>query len=360
MNPQPATGVAISGANKEQLLKWLDGCYPNRTGVTVIDEIDSPNPSVTEIIEEFPTTQQSNRHNGQADDYLANLQNALKPFITEVETKAIIDDEHIISLIKQYQPEAREIIVKPFEKPAVSVGVAHKMFDQLLTLTACRVPAFLAGPSGSGKTHGASQLAKAMSLPYEAISVGPMTTKADLLGFKDGNGHYHDTGLTRCFKNGGVFLIDEIDAGNASVLTTLNMCLSNGEMGTPEGMIKKHADFMVVAGANTYGTGADPQYCGRCKLDEATLKRFFVVEWDYDEKIEMEISGADSEGSRGIVEEIQRLRKNVSEHQLRVTVSPRDSIYAVRLLKAGMPVKAILQGLVFKGLDASTVSKMKG
>ena len=103
MNPQPATGVAISGANKEQLLKWLDGCFPHRTDPTT-HNVETGAKLIP--IDEFqPTT--TTHPNGQANDYLANLQNALKPFITEVETKAIIDDEHILSLIKQYQPEAR-------------------------------------------------------------------------------------------------------------------------------------------------------------------------------------------------------------------------------------------------------------
>ena len=351
-NP-PASGVAISGANKDQLVTWLDGLKDDNLLIFKPDNTETP-----PAIQEKPLP--ASNGNGSALDHVSNLQSALQPFLSNVKADAVMDEARIIELIKQHQTEAREIIVKPFEKPSVNVGTQHKMFEQLLLLASQKIPAFLAGPSGSGKTHAAEQLAKALSLPYEAVSVGPMTSKADLIGYKDANGNYHDTGLIRCVKNGGIFLIDEIDAGHAGVLTILNMVLSNGLMATPEGMIKKHDDFYIVAGANTYGTGADSEYVGRCQLDEATLKRFFVVEWGYDEKLERAISGADDENSNALVDTIQAMRKNADEHGLRVTVSPRDSIYAVRLLKAGMPEKDILKGLIFKGLDKATISKLKG
>jgi len=355
-NP-PASGVAISGANKDQLLAWLNGQeIPSSNNGASQDRVKVT--ETTPAIQEKPLP--ASNSNGSALDHVTNLQSALQPFLSNVKADAVMDEARIVELIKQHQTEAREIIVKPFEKPSVNVGTQHKMFDQLLLLASQKIPAFLAGPSGSGKTHAAEQLAKALSLPYEAVSVGPMTSKADLIGYKDANGNYHDTGLIRCVKNGGVFLIDEIDAGHAGVLTILNMVLSNGLMATPEGMIKKHDNFYIVAGANTYGTGADREYVGRCQLDEATLKRFFVIDWGYDEKLERAISGADDENSNALVDTIQAMRKNADEHGLRVTVSPRDSIYAVRLLKAGMPEKDILKGLIFKGLDKSTISKLKG
>ena len=355
-NP-PASGVAISGANKDQLLAWLNGQeIPSNNNGASQDHVKAS--ETPPAIQDKPLP--ASNSNGSALDHVSNLQSALQPFLSNVKADAVMDEARIVELIKQHQTEAREIIVKPFEKPSVNVGTQHKMFDQLLLLASQKIPAFLAGPSGSGKTHAAEQLAKALSLPYEAVSVGPMTSKADLIGYKDANGNYHDTGLIRCVKNGGVFLIDEIDAGHAGVLNILNMVLSNGLMATPEGMIKKHDDFYIVAGANTYGTGADREYVGRCQLDEATLKRFFVVEWGYDEKLERAISGADDENSNALVDTIQAMRKNADEHGLRVTVSPRDSIYAVRLLKAGMPEKDVLKGLIFKGLDKSTISKLKG
>jgi len=343
MQTPPASGVSIAGANKEQLLAWLAGS-------------DYVEPTTTTTT----TTTPPANFNGQANDYLANLQSALQPLIGNLETKQVIDENRIIDLIKEYQPESKTIKVQFLDRPAVDVGVQHKNFSKLLDCFSAGIPAYLAGPSGSGKTHSAEQLAKSVDLPFEAISVGPMTSKSDLIGFIDAGGTYHETGLIRCVKNGGVFLIDEIDAGNAGVLTILNMVMSNGSMATPEGMLKKHDNFYILAGGNTYGTGADRQYVGRTQLDEATLQRFYTIEWGIDESLENIISGADDDKSKALVSKIQELRANASRAKLRVTVSPRSSIYGVRLLKGGMSEKDILQGLIFKGLDTSTISKLKG
>jgi hypothetical protein len=46
----------------------------------------------------------------------------------------------------------------------------------------------------------------------------------------------------------------------------------------------------VCAAANTYGTGADALYVGRNQLDAATLDRFYVVEMDYDRKLEAKLA----------------------------------------------------------------------
>ena len=138
------------------------------------------------------------------------------------------------------------------------------------------------------------------------------------------------------------------------------MATSNGQMSTPVGMLPKHENFVMVVGANTFGLGADRQYVGRNQLDEATLNRFFFVDWGYDESIEMQIAGADDEASQALVSKIQEMRKHADENKMRVAISPRNSIYAVRLLKTGMPEDEIIKGLIFKGADESTISKLKG
>ena len=163
MQTPPASGVSIAGANKEQLLAWL-------AGSDYVEPTTTTNP---------PTT----NFNGSASDYLANLQSALKPLIGNLESKQVIDENRIIDLIKEHQPGSKTITVQFLDRPAVDIGVQHKNFPVLLKLVSAGIPAFLAGPSGSGKTHSAEQLAKSLDLPYEAISVGPMTSKSDLVGF---------------------------------------------------------------------------------------------------------------------------------------------------------------------------------
>ena len=382
----PASGVAISGANKEQLLSWLSGVTPStpapaiETKIDQIKSIDIIEPTPPQPVETTQYTKEEqksidNLHryyppaeeptppanfNGQANDYLANLQSALKPLIGNLETKQTLDESRIIELIKEHQPKAREIVIKPVDMPAINVGIQHKQFEKILQNAMARVPVMLVGPSGSGKTHSAGQLAKALKLNYEAMSCNPMTSKVDLFGYQDANGVYHDTALVRCFRDGGVCMLDEIDASNASVLTGINMATANGQMATPVGMIDKHPDFVCIAGANTWGNGATPEFVGRNKLDEATKNRFYMLNFDYDESIEANIAGAESAEELALVKEIQDYRAKARNLELRVTITPRDSVNAVKLSRAGMDKETIIQGLVFAGLDESTTSKIKG
>ena len=71
-----------------------------------------------------------------------------------------------------------------------------------------------------------------------------------------------------------------MDAASAAVLVTINMVLANGEMATPAGMIKKHEDFVFIAGANTFEPALIVNRT--CQLDAATLDRFCFIAWDYD------------------------------------------------------------------------------
>ena len=365
----PASGVAISGANKSQLLEWLKDQI-HTDPVDVVKSIDKVTLDVTdklkslEVIEptvpEPPQTIPPSMINGNALDHVSNLQSALQPFLGTVKTDAVMDEGRIIELIKEHQPKAREIVIKKIDMPDVNVGIQHCQFEKLLKNAVARVPVMLVGPSGSGKTHSAGQLAKALDLDYEALSCNPMTSKTDLLGYKDANGVYHDTALVRAFRDGKVLMLDEIDASNASVLTALNMATSNGQMATPIGMIDKHDNFVLVAGANTWGNGATPDFVGRNKLDLATKKRFFMLAWDYDETIEEQIADAKTAEELALVSELQKYRAKARKLELRVSITPRDSMYGVRLLRAGMSLDEILQGLVFADLDEATSSKIKG
>ena len=107
-----------------------------------------------------------------------------------------------------------------------------------------------------------------------------------------GTFEYVRSEFVRCYEEGGVFLFDEVDGADSNTLLVLNAALANGHMavsnrpGNPVAM--KHKDFVCIAAANTYGTGADRQYVGRNQLDESTLDRFRIgqVEMDYDAEIE--------------------------------------------------------------------------
>ncbi len=79
------------------------------------------------------------------------------------------------------------------------------------------------------------------------------TTAFDLLGFRDATSQVVKTKLRQAYESGGVYLCDEIDAGSANAVATLNGLLANGECGFPDGMIPRHDNFVFLCAGNTLG-----------------------------------------------------------------------------------------------------------
>lgn len=236
-------------------------------------------------------------------------------------------------------------------------GVQHAQFQNLLTVVNAGQPALMVGPAGTGKTHGAALVAKALGLGFHSISVGSQTSKSDLQGYMDGGGTYRTTEFRKAYENGGIFLLDEADAGNSNVLILLNAALSNGYMAFPDGMVHAHKDFRMIATANTYGHGANRQYVGRNQLDAATLDRFVVINWDIDARIEESLAGKHKNWLRVV----RAVRKRVVEElDLRVVVSPRATLRGALLLDAGMPFDDVLEIALLGNMPASERGALKG
>ena len=164
--------------------------------------------------------------------------------------------------------------------------MVHKQFEMLLKLVSTKRPILMKGEAGTAKSHNAEAVAKALNLDFYSSSVGEQSTKSDLLGFIDANGNYRNTAFRKAFEMGGLFLLDEIDAGNPNVLLAINTGISNGFIDFPDCQIKVHKDFSLIATANTFGNGANGSYVGRNKLDKATVNRFIPIVWELDEVIE--------------------------------------------------------------------------
>lgn len=250
--------------------------------------------------------------------------------------------------------KVKEIVVKKAETgEKTNVGKQHYQFELLLAVIAARVNSLLVGPAGSGKTSAANNVAKALNLPFYSISVGMQTTKTEFFGYMDATGKYVKTLFRTAFEHGGVFLLDEMDAGNANVITAINQALANGYCAFPDGMVTKHPDFVVVSSANTYGTGANREYVGRNQLDAATLDRFAVIDWNYDEKLEAELCP-----NKLWLAFVHKCRRNANTHKIRTVVSPRASIMGAQLLAQGINKEAVKQMLLYKGVNETEKVKL--
>lgn len=288
----------------------------------------------------------------------------------------IVDDR----LSSVYLPQRVEVSVGGL--PAVDVGVQHASFEALLRIVSTRKNVWLFGPAGSGKTSAAHAVAKALGLPFFAKSVGPQTSEASLLGYHDANGNVVRTQLREAYENGGVFLLDEIDSANPAVLVVINALLANGHASFPDAVVEKHADFVLLAGANTIGQGADRQYVGRQQIDAATLDRFVYLDWQYDPAIEAAAAGVPLSAVHGAkapkkfrfiddsgaedraaewVAKVVKVRGVVDSFgkAVRFVVSPRASINGTALIRAGFKPDDVAELCLWKGLDADTRAKIE-
>ena len=111
-----------------------------------------------------------------------------------------------------------------------------------------------------------------------------------------------------------------LDASSPEALVTINTATAQGYMAFPgrTGNVMAHPDFKVVCAGNTYGTGSTSEYTGRNKLDAATLDRFMVIDWGYDEGLEKQLVDNDR-----LLDICWKLRRVCEKLNLKVIVSTR-------------------------------------
>lgn len=328
-----------------------------------------------------------------ADKGLAQmLATVIGPYVT-----GKLDRDEVMSLIDERIHSftlPRSVQVVTAAKITKDVGVQHCHFDAVLRLVSAGLNVWLHGPAGSGKTSIAAAVADALDLPHYAQSVCKQTSKSDLLGYKaGGTGDYVRTDLREAYEHGGVFLLDELDAGNANVFVVMNALMANDRASFPDGMVRRHPNFRLIAGANTIGMGANAQYVGREKLDEATRDRFVLLDFPYDPAIEAAMCGVSpecfSEAERpdtfdfyavsdednaerdaelkakcelrcmDACRQIVRIRKAIAGTGIRHIVSPRSAKAACTMLRIGFSIEDTMRMAVWKGLDADAVNKIK-
>ena len=232
-------------------------------------------------------------------------------------------------------------------------GLFHKEFERICKIVASNVPLMLVGGAGAGKNHTLEQVAEALGLDFYTTNAVNQDFK--LTGFIDANGKYHETEFYKAFTNGGMFFLDEIDASCPEALIILNGAIANKYFDFPIGRVKAHKDFRVVCAGNTYGTGADMVYVGRNVLDGATLDRFVVVQFDYDEDVERTLAY-----DNDLFKFIRDLRNAVNKSGLRYIVSMRALINATKLLEIGIDKESILKTTIIKNMQKDDLNIIVG
>lgn len=222
---------------------------------------------------------------------LENMQTAMMKSFVSTNVETIFESlkpqlEERIKKAYGVLPEIHEIRTETTTKEIV--GCTHEKFDEVLQIVGLNIPVYLTGKAGTGKNVICKQVAEALGLDFYFTNA--VTQEYKLTGFIDANGTYHETQFYKAFVNGGLFFLDEMDASVPETLIILNAAIANKYFDFPTGKVEAHPNFRVIAAGNTIGTGADNNYTGRYCLDRASLDRFAMVNIDYSEKIEMNIS----------------------------------------------------------------------
>jgi len=182
----------------------------------------------------------------------------------------------------------------------------------------------ITGETGTGKTHLIRHFAYKKKLPYARVNLNGGTTADELIGhwIPDKSGHFkwQDGLLTLFVRNGGIIVLDEINACPADILfclhsltddeRTLTLLDKDGEV------IHANENFFLVSTMN-------PDYEGTKPLNEAFKDRFKVkLFFDYDDKIEKKLVEDED-----ILKLANKLRIIKSKGEISTPVSTRLLIY---------------------------------
>ena len=248
---------------------------------------------------------------------------------------------------------------------------AHLHAPLLRAALMANVPVWLHGEAGSGKTTAAERVADGLGLPFRSISLGPSSSKADLMGYRDGHGEYQRTGFREIYEDGGVFLFDEIDNANPFILPLLHAAIANGHGEFPDGRVARHETTRFVAAANTIGKGATAEYVGRAPIDAATIDRFAFIRMDIDPDLEqvlalgrvsnrqpLDISAGGVPERPEWLAEVRAHREAVEELGIRAIISTRAALYGARLSEQGVGLDWLREMLLYKGMRQEECEKL--
>jgi len=206
---------------------------------------------------------------------------------------------------------------------------------------------YICGPSGAGKTSGIVQMFARLNVPVYEITGHSRLETPELLAHKviiGGDTLTQDGPVTKAYRKGGVFLLNEGDLLDPATVAGLNGIVEGRPLTLETGeVLEPHEWFYFVITANTNGGGdANGHFMGTLRQNLAFLDRFFMIEVDYpDADTEMEILAEASKGFAGydgkalnavfekmieVAGEIRKLFTSEEDDAIDVTMSTRTLV----------------------------------
>lgn len=261
----------------------------------------------------------------QAEQLRGSIEKHVENMATKLEGRL---EQHGKKLLAEAAENYRPVVIHDGKKQRVVKGVLPKEFQLVVQLAGQRVPTMLVGPAGCGKTYIAGKVAEALGLEFYDQSCSEGVSESIFTGWllpvtAGGAFTYVASPYITAYEEGGVFLLDEMDASDPNLLTFLNKSIANEFFYLPQRhkqpLVKKHRDFVVIGAANTFGHGANAQYVGRNALDAATLDRFRagMIHMDYSAEVEGALVDP------AVLAWGRKVREFINRHQLRRIMSTR-------------------------------------
>ncbi len=353
-----ANGSIVANARKKPLIALLKGEFTSLEAAVEADELEK---RVTQ-----PNKPASQSAPKPAADPLADmLAQALAGRL-----QMGMDEDRVIELIQEHA-KIEKVVHNIQLKGAPDVQLeedVHYCFEKVLKLVYLGLPVLLVGPAGTGKTTLAGQVAKALGRRFSFNSMSAGCSESHLIGRtlpdSEGNWSYKPSPFVATYQKGGVHLFDEIDAADPNLMVVINAALANGQLAIPfeDMVIDRHEDTAIIAAANTFGTGANRQYCGRNALDAATLDRFSVstVEVGYDETLEKKLvyQILDDQKALDLLSWAWAIREKIDKAGLRRIMSTRSILNMAKRMAVGDKMKELADDY-FAGWSADEVERVR-